>query len=106
MNTVYTEIRDILTKIASKKYVGKPCHELLQQADLRRLSQVKQVALMVLGLSTMSSLSSLSTPTFPTSSTLDVKGPIPDPASIECESDDREVRRDPYCNPTNQEMST
>ena len=89
-----------------EKICGKTCHELLQQADLRRLSQVKQVAIMVLGLSTMSSLSSLSTPTFPTSSTLDVKGSIPDPASIECESEDREVWRDPYCTPTIQEMST
>ena len=30
-----------------EKYLGKTCHEFLQQADLRRLTQVKQVALMV-----------------------------------------------------------
>ena len=40
INTVYTEISEILTKIASK-ISGKTCHELLQQADLRRLLQVK-----------------------------------------------------------------
>ena len=74
---------------------GKFCHELLQQADLRRLLHVKQVAFMISGLSTTSSLSSLCTPTPPTSSTQDVKGSIPDPASIECESEDRQVRGDP-----------
>ena len=76
---------------------GNTCHELLQQSDSRRLLQVKQVAMMVPGLSTMSSLSSLSTRTPPTSSsTQDVEGSIPDPASIECESEDRQVRRDPH----------
>ena len=85
---------------------GKFCRELLQQADLRRLLNVKQVALMVSGLSTTSSLSSLSTHTPPTSSAQDVKGSIPDPASIECEIEDRQVRGDPYCNQTNQAMST
>ena len=68
-----------------RKIFGKTCHEFLQQADLRRLLQVKQVATMVPGLSTTSSLSSLSAPTPPTSSTQDVEGSISDPASIECE---------------------
>ena len=58
------------------------------------LLQVKQVAIMVPGLSTTSSLSNLSTPTPPTSSTQDVEGSIPDPASIECESEDKQERRD------------
>ena len=40
-----------------EKYFWETCHELLQQADLRRLLQVKQVAFMVLGLSTSSSSS-------------------------------------------------
>ena len=78
-----------------EKIFGKTCHELLQQADLSSLLQVKQVAIMVPSLSTTSSLSSLSTPTPPTS----------DPASIECESEERQVRGDPYRNPTNQAMS-
>ena len=52
INTIFSEISDILTK-----NVGKTCHELLQQADLRRLLQVKQVAIMVPGLSTTSSSS-------------------------------------------------
>ena len=56
INTVYTEISHILTKIASKN-IWETCHELLQQADLRRLLQVKQVAIMVPGLSTSSSSS-------------------------------------------------
>ena len=77
-----------------RKIFGKTCHELLQHADIRRPSQVKQVAIMVPGLSTTSSLSSLSTPTPPKSSTQEIKGSIPDPASIECESEDSQV--DPY----------
>ena len=88
-----------------KFFFGKTCHELLQQADLRRLLRVKEVAIMVPGLSTTSSLSSLSTPTPPTSSTQDVGGSIPDPASIERESEDRQARGDSSRNPTNQAMS-
>ena len=34
-----------------------------------------------------------------------VKDSIPDPAAIECESEDRQARRDPLRNPTNQAMS-
>ena len=65
----------------------------------------RQVANMLPGLSTTSSLSSLSTPTSPTS-TQDIEGSIPDPASIESDSEDRQVRGDPCRNPTNQAMST
>ena len=75
-----------------RKIFGKTCHEFVQQADLRRLLQVKPVAIMVPGLSTMSSLSSLSTRAPPTSSTQNDKGSIPDPALTECESEDRQVR--------------
>ena len=35
INPVYTEISDILTKIASKKIFGKTCHEFLQQGRFR-----------------------------------------------------------------------
>ena len=65
----------------------------------------KQVANMVPGLSTTYSLSSLSTLTPPTS-TQDIEGSISDPASIECDSEDRQVRGDPCRNPTNQAMLT
>ena len=51
---------------------------------------------MVPGLSTVSSLSSLFTPAPPTSSKQDAKGSIPNPALIECESEDRQVRGDPF----------
>ena len=52
-----------------RKIFGKTCHELLQQADLRRLLQEKQVARMVPGLPTTSSSSSSTSPTM-TSSTV------------------------------------
>ena len=55
INTVFSESSAILTKRLLRKTCGKTCHELLQQADLRRLPQVKQVAFMVSGLSTSSS---------------------------------------------------
>ena len=85
---------------------GKTCHELLRQAELRRLLQVKQVAIKVPGLSTTSPLSSLSTPPPPTSSTQDVKVPH----QIHHQSNVRE-RIDQYgetriVNPTNQGMPT
>ena len=65
----------------------------------------RQVTNMVPGLSTTSSFSSLSTPTSPTS-TQDIEGSRQDPASIECDSEERQVRGDPCRNPTNQAMST
>ena len=76
INTSATQRSAISSPKLLRKIFGKTCHELLQQADLRRLLQVKQVAIMVPGLSTTSSLSSLSTPTPPTSSTQDVEGSI------------------------------
>ena len=88
INTVYTEISDILTKIASKIF-GKTCHEFVQQADLRRLLQVKPVAIVVQGLSTTSSSSSSSG----TSSLMqESTGSTPIPALIECESADEPAR--------------
>ena len=50
--------------------------------------------IMVPGLSTSSSPSDSSTPAPPTSSTQDIEGSIPDPASIGSESEDRLARRD------------
>ena len=43
-----------------RKIFGKTCHEFVQQADLRRLLQVKLVAIVVPGLSTTSCSSSSS----------------------------------------------
>ena len=105
INTVFSEISGILIKIASKIF-GKTCHEFVQQADLRRLLQVKPVAVVVPGLSTTSCSSSSSGTSPPTSSSQESTGWTPIPASIECESADEQARRDPSCNPTNQAMST
>ena len=90
-----------------RKIFGKTCHEFVQQADVRRLLQVKQVAVMVLGLSTTSSLSSLSTPTPSTSSTQDVEGSIPDlqhQPNVRVRID--KSRGDPLRDPTDQATST
>ena len=57
------------------------------------------VPIVVPGLSTTASPSSSSTPTPPTSSTQDVEGSIPDPASIGGESEDRLAREDPWHRP-------
>ena len=105
INTVYTEISDILTKIASKN-VWENLSWIVQQADLRRLLQVKPVAIAVPGLSTTSSLSSSSGTSLPTSLPQESIGSTPIPALIECESADEQARGDPSRNPTNQAMST
>ena len=57
------------------------------------------VPIVVPGLSTTSSPSSSSTPTPPTSSTQNIEGSIPDPASIRSESEDRRARGDPLHRP-------
>ena len=102
INTVYTEISDILTKIVSKN-IWKTCHEFVQQAGLRRLLQVKPIAIVVPGLSTTSCSSSSSGTSPPTSLPQESTGSTPIPALIECESADEQARRDPSRNPTNQE---
>ena len=78
-----------------EKYFGNLVMKSFNKQTYAVLLPVKQVAIMVPGWSTTSSLSSLCTSTPPTSSTQDAKGSIPDPASIECESEDRQLRGDP-----------
>ena len=55
--------------------------------------------IVVPGLSTTSSPST-SPPTPPTSSTQEIEGSIPHPASVECESADRQARRNPLHKPS------
>ena len=55
--------------------------------------------IVVTGLSTTSSPST-SPPTPPTSSTQEIEGSIPHPTSIECESADRQARRNPLHKPS------
>ena len=59
INTVFSEISDILTKIASEN-IWEDLSEFVQQADVRRLLQVKPVAIVVPGSSTTSWTSSSS----------------------------------------------
>ena len=99
INTVYTEISDNFTKIASKIF-GKACHEFGQQADSRRLLQVKPVAIVVPGLSMTSCSSSSSGTSPPTSLPQESTGSTRIPALIECESAEEQARRDQSRNPT------
>ena len=57
------------------------------------------VPIVVPGLSTTSSSTSSSTLTPPTSATPDIEDSIPDPAPIECESEDRQARWTPLHEP-------
>ena len=83
-----------------RKIFGKACHEFGQQADSRRLLQVKPVAIVVPGLSMTSCSSSSSGTSPPTSLPQESTGSTRIPALIECESAEEQARRDQSRNPT------
>ena len=95
--------QEVIAPKLLRKIFGKTCHELLQQADLRRLLQVKHIALVVLGLSTSSSSSSSTSPTMtpsrqeidhPTSSSRSSTSPTMTSSIVSSDSVARKARGD------------
>ena len=87
-----------------RKIFGKTCHELLQQADLRRLLQVKKVALMVQVCRRFLLFQAclLLHLRHHQRRMLNVRYQIQHQSNV---SEDRQARRDPLRNPTNHAMS-
>ena len=84
---------------SSYEWTGGRKPHLVKNGKWIQCNTENYVPIVVTGLSTTSSSTSSSTPTPPTSATQDIEDSIPDPAPIECESEDRQARGTPLHEP-------
>ena len=83
----------------SYEYTSGHKPHLIKHGKRIKCNTENYMLIVVHGLPTMSAPSCSSTPTPPSSSTQDIEGSIPDPASIGSESEDRLAREDPLHRP-------